>query len=99
MSLFLKENQMFCPLKQHQIDQKYSVDVHVVNDYCSWKRMIFNGLSNTTCHWNTGVMVADNGPLYSYVDIPLKNLPFPATIVIYNIKNVYTVFLINLMLF
>jgi hypothetical protein len=28
-----------------------------------------------------------------------KNLPFPATIVIYNINNVYTVFLINLMLF
>ena len=22
------------------------------------------------CHWNTGVMVADNGPLYAYVDIP-----------------------------
>ncbi|CDQ89966.1 unnamed protein product [Oncorhynchus mykiss] len=28
------------------------------------------GLANTTCHWNTGVMVADNGPLYAYVDIP-----------------------------
>ena len=37
------------------------------------------------------MMVADNGPLYAYVDIPLKNLPFPATIVIYNINNVYTV--------
>ena len=24
-------------------------------------------------------MVADNGPLYAYVDIPQKNLPFPAT--------------------
>jgi hypothetical protein len=22
------------------------------------------------CHWNTGVMVADIGPLYAYVDIP-----------------------------
>ena len=30
------------------------------------------GLANTACHWNTGVMVADNGPLYAYVDIPLK---------------------------
>ena len=29
----------------------------------------------------------------------LKNLPFPAIIVIYNINNVYTVFLINVMLF
>ena len=48
------------------------------------------------CHWNTGVMVADNGPLYSYVDIPFKK---PAPIVIYNINNVDTVFLINLMLF
>ena len=44
-------------------------------------------------------MVADIGPLYAYVDIPLKNQPFPATIVIYNINNVYIVFLINLMLF
>ena len=26
-------------------------------------------IANTTCHWNTGVMVADNGPLYAYVDI------------------------------
>ena len=25
-----------------------------------------------SCHWNTGVMFADNGPLYTYVDIPLK---------------------------
>ena len=32
-------------------------------------------------------MVADNGPLYTYVDIP-----FPATIVIYNINNVYIIF-------
>ena len=30
------------------------------------------GLANTTCHWNTGVMVADNGPLYAYVDISCK---------------------------
>ena len=36
-------------------------------------------------------MVADNGPLYAYVDIPLKLFP-PATIVIYNINNVYTIF-------
>jgi hypothetical protein len=27
------------------------------------------GLANTTSHWNTGVMVADKGPLYAYVDI------------------------------
>ena len=27
------------------------------------------GLANTMCHWNTGVMIADNGPLYAYVDI------------------------------
>ena len=33
-------------------------------------------------------MVADNGPLYAYVDIPFeKNQPFPATIVIYNINK------------
>ena len=44
-------------------------------------------------------MVADNGPLYAYVDIKIKNQPFPATIVIYNINNVYTVFLNNLMVF
>ena len=56
------------------------------------------GLANTTSHWNTGVMVADNGPLYAYVN-SIKNLPFPATIVIYNMNNAYTVFLINLMLF
>ena len=28
--------------------------------------------ANTTCHWNTGVMVADNRPLYAYVDTPFK---------------------------
>ena len=28
------------------------------------------GLANRTCHWNTGLMAADNGPLYAYVDIP-----------------------------
>jgi hypothetical protein len=44
-------------------------------------------------------MVADNGPLYAYVDIPPKNQQFPATSVIYNINKVYNVFLINLMLF
>ena len=43
------------------------------------------------CHWNTGVMVADNGPLYAYVDIPLKISRFQLQ-VIYNINNVYTVF-------
>ena len=48
-------------------------------------------------HWNTGGMVADNGPLYAYVDIPLKKQLIQATVVIYNINNVYTVFLINLM--
>ena len=30
------------------------------------------GLANTTCHWNTGVMVADNEPLYGYEDITLE---------------------------
>ena len=54
-------------------------------------------LDYTTCHWTTGVIVAENRPLYAYVDV--KNVLFPATIVIYNISNVYTVFLINLMLF
>ena len=35
-----------CPLKLHQIDQKYSIDiVYVVNDYCSWKRQTFYGIS------------------------------------------------------
>ena len=49
---------------------------------------------NTTCHYSTGVMVSDN------VDIPFKiKQPFPVTIVNSNINNVYTVFLINLMLF
>ena len=43
ISLFLKEKHIFCP---DQIDQKYSVDiVNVVNDYCSWKLWIFNGIS------------------------------------------------------
>lgn len=41
MSLFLKEKHICCPLKEHQID-KYSVDiVNVVNDYFSWKQVIF----------------------------------------------------------
>jgi hypothetical protein len=45
MSLFLKEK-LFLPLKYHQIDQKYSVDIfNVVNDYCSWKLNIFYGIS------------------------------------------------------
>ena len=39
------------------------------NDQLAFKNDTF-GLANTTCHWNTGVMVADNGPLYPYVDIP-----------------------------
>jgi hypothetical protein len=51
------------------------------------------------CHWNTGVMGADNGPLCAYVDIPYRICHSLATIVIYNINNVYTVLLINLMLF
>ena len=38
-------------------------------------------------------MVTDNGPLYNYVDNPESNQQFPATIVIYNINYVYTVFL------
>ena len=39
------EKQM-CPLKYHPIVQKYIVDiVNDVNDYCSWKRLIFNGIS------------------------------------------------------
>ena len=46
MSLFLKEKQIFCPLKQHQIDQKYNEDiVHFGNDYCSWKQQIYYGIS------------------------------------------------------
>ena len=33
-------------LKEHQIDQKYSVDiVNAVHDYCSWKRQMFHGIS------------------------------------------------------
>ena len=40
------EEHIFCPLK-YKIDQKYSVDiVNVVNDHCSWKRLIyFDGIS------------------------------------------------------
>jgi hypothetical protein len=34
-----------------------------------------------------------------YVTYSIKNQPFPATKVIYNINIFYTVFLINLMLF
>ena len=46
MSLFLKEKHIFHPLKWHQIDQRYSVDiVNVVNYYCSWKCLIFYGIS------------------------------------------------------
>jgi hypothetical protein len=46
MSLFVKEKHIFCPLKYHKIDQKYSVDiVNVVNDYCKWKLIIFYGIS------------------------------------------------------
>jgi hypothetical protein len=41
MSLFLKEKHIFCLLNY----QKYSVDVNVVNDYCSWKRQICYGIS------------------------------------------------------
>jgi hypothetical protein len=33
---------------------------------------MIRGLANTMCHWNTEVMVADNGLLYTYEDIPLK---------------------------
>ena len=43
-------------------------------------------------------MVADNGPLYAYVE-NFKNHQFLATLVIYNINNVYTVFLMNLIYF
>ena len=42
MSLFLKDKHILCPLKC-KIVQKYGGDV--VNDYCSWKRLIFNGIS------------------------------------------------------
>ena len=44
--LFFEREAHFCPLKYNLIDQKYSVDiVNVVNDYCSWKRQILNGIS------------------------------------------------------
>ena len=37
--------EIFCTLK-YPIDQKHSVDVvNVVNDYCSCKRLILNGIS------------------------------------------------------
>ena len=42
--------------------------------FSNYQKKCFNeklGLANTVCHWNTGVMVADNGPLYAYVDIPV----------------------------
>ena len=39
------------------------------NDQLAFKNDTL-GLANTTCHWNTGAMVAGNGPLYAYVDIP-----------------------------
>ena len=35
-------------------------------------------------------MAAENGPLYIYVDITLNNLPFPDTIVIYQMNDVKT---------
>lgn len=42
-------------------------------------------------------MFADKGPLFIYVGLPLKKQPFPATISIYYISSVYTVFLIKKM--
>jgi transposase len=51
-------------------------------------------VSTSTVKWRLQDAVADNGPLFYYVDIP-----FPATIDISNINNVYTVFLINVMSF
>ena len=29
------------------------------------------GLANRACHWNTGLMDAEYGPLYAYVDTPI----------------------------
>jgi hypothetical protein len=44
--VFDRKAHFFRPLKSHQIDQKYCVDiVNVVNDYCCWKRLITKGIS------------------------------------------------------
>ena len=43
---FFPDFYFFCQLKQHQIEQKYSVDiVSIVNDYCSLKQLVCYGIS------------------------------------------------------
>ena len=54
------------------------------------------GLANTTCHWNTGLMVADNGPCDAQGEFSPFQLQLPFTILTMFVE--YTVFLSNLML-
>lgn len=42
-------------------------------------------LANVVCQWNTLVVLVENGPLYTYVDILLKTAIL-TTVVIYNIN-------------
>jgi hypothetical protein len=69
MSLFLTSLNSTCFFNQESV-------FNIIAKGFSNDQLAFSndklGLANTTCHWNTGVMVADIGPLYAYVDIPEK---------------------------
>lgn len=41
------------------------------NDQLAFEHDKF-AFGNSVCHWNTEAMAAENGPLHSYIDIPLK---------------------------
>ena len=77
ISWFLKEKHIFCPLKYHLIDQKYSVDiVNVVNDYCSWKRQILLS-SSVQClcsfaHFNILSLLARLRYGFSFATLPRR---------------------------
>ena len=50
MSLFLKEKLCFFFFNKDNINQKYGLDINnVVNDYSSWKRMLFKGINKLLC--------------------------------------------------
>ncbi|MGH0169815.1 UNVERIFIED_CONTAM: hypothetical protein FKN15_057354 [Acipenser sinensis] len=66
----LPTSQSYCPPTYSTTG--YSVDPVTAGYQYSQYGQNKLGLANTTCHCNTGLMVADNGPLYAYVDIPLQ---------------------------
>jgi hypothetical protein len=72
MYLFFKEKQIFCSIKLHQIDPKYSADiVNVVNDYCSWKWHIFYGISTLRIetHYQQPSLLCSNGSLCKLIQV------------------------------